>query len=376
MSIFNISFNKEKDNLLFDYNNTHNLDFSLKLEDNSFNNYIYPWSGENQFFNGLSEENILNNDSSFNILDVNKRKELENKSKLYFITEKEIPNPFLEKDIILKIKHMNIGKEKKVNYISAINKKYHQTEKIKEKIILNPKERRKKVVKDNKTIDIKPTKSGRKKGNDISIRSHDKYSTDNIINKIKNLINISLVLFCNKIINSLYPNKKHIFSSMKLSNKISKKKVIKDINYSFIKQKKKADEILELLNMSIKDYLCQNISLKYANIPNNYNELVINQLFLDENNRLIFEFIFKDLKIEDWFNIFLYQKEFKDFIKFNSFNKEEQKLLNENIVRIDDYLDKIYAQDEIYFLCLVILIYNFKRFLLIKEKRSRNMKEV
>ena len=128
--------------------------------------------------------------------------------------------------------------------------------------------------------------------------------------------------------------------------------------------------------MSIKDYLCQNISLKYANIPNNYNELVINQLFLDENNRLIFEFIFKDLKIEDWFNIFLYQKEFKDFIKFNSFNKEEQKLLNENIVRIDDYLDKIYAQDEIYFLCLVILIYNFKRFLLIKEKRSRNMKEV
>ena len=192
------------------------------------------------------------------------------------------------------------------------------------------------------------------------------------------MINISLVLFCNKIIISIYPNKsqiKQIFASTKLSKPISYKKVIKDINYSFIEDKKKADEILQLFNITIKDYLCQKISSKYANTPLNYNTIIINQLLLDENNKKIFEFLFNDLTIEDWYDIFIYQKELEDFIKFGNLNFEQKRLLNENLVRIDNYLYEIYEKDKKYFHCIVILIYNLKRFLMIKEKRSRIIKE-
>ena len=43
-----------------------------------------------------------------------------------------------------------------------------------------------------------------------------------------------------------------------------------------------------------------------------------------------------------------------------------------NLVRIDEYIDKIFQKDEIYFQCLIICIYNFKRFLMVKEERNRN----
>ena len=373
MSTFNIFQNRDKDSFHFD--NYRNNELKPNLEESSINNFSFL-SFEPNLLEELKDENNIN--TKFNIFEPHTCIEFNPKAKPIFITKKEIPKPILENNLIQIIKKMNINKETKINYISLLNQNCHKSEEIKEKVQLNPKGRRKKVIKKTKNDLKKLSKSGRKKRNDITIRSHDRYSTDNLINKIKNMINISLVLFCNKIIISIYPNKsqiKQIFASTKLSKPISYKKVIKDINYSFIEDKKKADEILQLFNITIKDYLCQKISSKYANTPLNYNTIIINQLLLDENNKKIFEFLFNDLTIEDWYDIFIYQKELEDFIKFETLNFEQKRLLNENLVRIDNYLYEIYEKDKKYFHCIVILIYNLKRFLMIKEKRSRIIKE-
>lgn len=217
-------------------------------------------------------------------------------------------------------------------------------------------------------------KTGRKLKNDISKRSHNKYSFDNLVDKIKNMINTSLVLFCNKIIKAIYTNEEQIiqiFSMAKISKEISRTKIIKDIDYSFLANKRKGNEILELLNMAVKDYLSNKISLKYVNIPNEYNELIINQLLLDDNNKDIFVFLF-NIKIGDFFYVYIYQKDIKDFLEFNKLNSNHKRIVKNNLVRINDCLNKIVSKDETYFQCLVMLIYNFRRFLMNQERRNRN----
>ena len=273
---------------------------------------------------------------------------------------------------------MDFDKETKIKFISCINKASDKKEEIKDKLLLKPNERRKNLggVREIKDKNIKNIiKSGRKKKSDISNRFHNKYSSDNLIDKIKNMINISLVSFCNKIISSIYEDKikiKEIFSSARLSKKISKTKIIKDINYNFIYNKKKAHEILDLLNITLKDYLCNKISQKYANTPDEYNKLIINQLLLDNKYKDIFDFIFNHIKIKDWFDLFIYKKDLKDISKYKSLKRNEKIIIKNNLVRINDYLIKIYQKDETYFQCLVMCIYNFNRFLMVKEERNRN----
>ena len=47
--------------------------------------------------------------------------------------------------------------------------------------------------------------------------------------------------------------------------------------------------------MTVKEYLYNKISSKYANIPPEYNKLIIKKLLSDENNKDIFEFLFNIL---------------------------------------------------------------------------------
>ena len=297
------------------------------------------------------------------------------KAKRYFITrvEKDIPKPFFEKEISILFKKMNIGKETKEKFISCINKINIKKEEIKDKLTLNPNERRKTL--NYKIKDSDKFKKGRKSKNDISIRSHNRFSFDNMIDKIKNMINTSLVLFCNKIIKAIYKNNnqiKQIFSDAEIPKKISTTKIIKDIDKSFIVNKKKGRKILELLNMAVGDYLFNKISSKYIiNIPPDYNKLIIKQLLSDENNKKVFDFLFNHLEVGDFFDIFLYQKKFKDISYYNQLNKNQKQILKNNYVSISDYLNKLYIKDECYFQCLVILIYNFRRYLMIKERRNR-----
>ena len=372
----NISFDSE--NEISIANRIQNdLDKPFIFDDNLINNDISPNFEANNFLL-ISSENNLNLNSSINIEKLICRIEKDIKLKPFFEIKKDIPSPFLEKDIINKLKIMDFDKETKIKFISCINKASDKKEEIKDKLLLKPNERRKNLggVREIKDKNIKNIiKSGRKKKSDISNRFHNKYSSDNLIDKIKNMINISLVSFCNKIISSIYEDKikiKEIFSSARLSKKISKTKIIKDINYNFIYNKKKAHEILDLLNITIKDYLCNKISQKYANTPDEYNKLIINQLLLDNKYKDIFDFIFIHIKIKDWFDLFIYKKDLKDISKYKSLKRNEKIIIKNNLVRINDYLIKIYQKDETYFQCLVMCIYNFNRFLMVKEERNRN----
>ena len=156
-------------------------------------------------------------------------------------------------------------------------------------------------------------------------------------------------------------------------------KVIKDNQYDFIKDKKKSSDILKLFSITVKEYLCNKLSTKYTNLPNDYNEKVIAWLLKDDNNKIIFDFIFNKLKIEDWVDIFLYRKKLKDYFAFNSINQNSQKIIKENIIGIDYYFEEIYSDnkgivDNDYFHCFLLLIYNLRRYILIKEKRNCSKK--
>ena len=382
---FNLSFNKRNDFFFSNYTN-NDLDSSFNLDENSINinnNQLISFDLNN--FNTIFDENSLKNNNLY----MNPTQMI-NKAKPYFKIEKyygikienDIPKPFLEKDITKLFKKMNICKETKMKFISCINNPSTKKEEIKSKLLLNPRERRKKLndkVKPKEKKEIKfnnksNLKSGRKTKNDFSVRTHNKFSFDNMIDKIKNMINTSLVLFCNKIIKAIYTNEEQIiqiFSMAKISKEISRTKIIKDIDYSFLANKRKGNEVLELLNMTVKDYLSNKISLKYVNIPNEYNELIINQLLLDDNNKDIFVFLF-NIKIGDFFYVYIYQKDIKDFLEFNKLNSNHKRIVKNNLVRINDYLNKIVSKDETYFQCLVMLIYNFRRFLMNQERRNRN----
>ena len=382
---FNLSFNKRNDFFFSNYTN-NDLDSSFNLDENSINinnNQLISFDLNN--FNTIFDENSLKNNNLY----MNPTQMI-NKAKPYFKIEKyygikienDIPKPFLEKDITKLFKKMNICKETKMKFISCINNPSTKKEEIKSKLLLNPRERRKKLndkVKPKEKKEIKfnnksNLKSGRKTKNDFSVRTHNKFSFDNMIDKIKNMINTSLVLFCNKIIKAIYTNEEQIiqiFSMAKISKEISRTKIIKDIDYSFLANKRKGNEILELLNMTVKDYLSNKISLKYVNIPNEYNELIINQLLLDDNNKDIFVFLF-NIKIGDFFYVYIYQKDIKDFLEFNNLNSNHKRIIKNNLVRINDCLNKIVSKDETYFQCLVMLIYNFRRFLMNQERRNRN----
>ena len=261
---------------------------------------------------------------------------------------------------------MKLSKEDKIKYRLNISNSSTEVNKINEKLIKNKNERRNKQKKKDKIQSINPKLH----------LSHNKYYPDNIIDKIKNMINNSLITFLNNIIHTIYTKKqiKQIFLEADISNKITKEKVIRDINYSFIKNKKKEFEILSLLNMSIKDYLCNEISTKYAGIPKNYNEVIIKVILSDKENEDVFQFIFNYLKIEDWLYIFLYQKKISDFLGYYSLNTNKKQIIKESLVRIDLYFNKIYKskdkKGDTYFHCFMIMIYNFRRFMMIKEQRN------
>ena len=350
-------------------------DSSFNSDENAIiNNQILIPLEPNDFFR--SDDNIFDNGNNANNLDQkNYRMKMDNKAKIFFKTRIEmlIPKPFLENEICILFKKMNIGKETKIKFISCLNKFSIKKEEIEDKLSLNQNERRKNL---DKKINMKDKfKTGRKLKNDISKRSHNKYSFDNLVDKIKNMINTSLLFFCNKVIKTIYENNpkiKQIFTDAELPKKISTKKVIKEIDKNFIVNKKKGNEILELLNMTVRDYLCNKISTKYSKIPSQYNELIINQLLSDENNKDIFDFLLNNIKIEDYLNIFLHQKEFKDILNYDRLNNSQKQILKNNNVSICSYLKKIYIKDETYFQCLVILIYNFRRYLMIRERRNRS----
>ena len=401
MTINHIDFssidNKNSFFSIFKYNFK---DFEIDEEENSENNLLFnPLNLNNNFLNINSfpqmekyifssplpiESNKMKIETSKNNF---KEMETNNKTKVLFQVNIFVPEPFLENQINAIIRIMNIDKEQKRKYFFETKEINNKIYLVKNKIMLKPNERirhlkTKNVIFKSKNKDetAETVKTEKKKKFDGSIRFHNKYSLDNLFNKAKNIINKSLIEFINILINHIYSKEKIklMFLELNIEKKKSNSKrikVIKDNQYDFIKDKKKSSDILKLFSITVKEYLCNKLSTKYINLPNDYNEKVIAWLLGDDGYKNIFEFIFNKLIIEDWLDIFLYKKKLKDCFGFKTMNKNAQQIIKENLIGIDYYFDEIYLDnkgnvDKVYFHCFLLLIYNVKRYILIKEKRN------
>ena len=267
--------------------------------------------------------------------------------------------PFLEKDINNLIKKMNIDeKTKKLLYLNEDDNN-EEIIKLRNQLFIKDKYRVKNKKKSNKFLIA--FKLGRKTKNDKSNRFHNKYSPDNIINSIKTKLNNSLLLFLNKLICLIYSIEQlnQILSGLGLNlPEIKATEVLKKI--SKINKKGKLDN-LNLLNLTIKDYISKDISRKTSTLPLDYNKRIIQKLLEDEENKDIFNFIFNELKLEDWLNIYLYKKEIDIFIDSNE--------IMESLIRIDNTFLEMKKVDKLYLNCFTLMIYNYKRYFSNKEGR-------
>ena len=369
-------------------------DLQINEEENSENNMMLNQGNLGNNFLEINpfsqmEEEVFSSSlpTGDNIMKIDSSIDTDNKTKILFEVNTLIPDPFLEYQINVIIRLMDINKEQKEKYYLETKEICDKIYLVRDKIMLKKNERRRHLKRKNGVFENKnkdesneTIKTGRKKKSDGTNRFHNKYSLDNLFNKAKNMINKSLIEFINILINKIYTKEKikRMFLELNIEKKKSNSKlikVIKDNQYNFIKDKKKSSDILKLFSLTIKEYLCNEISTKYTNLPSDYNEKVIKWILKDDKNKEISDFIFNKLKIEDWVDIFLYRKKLKDYFAFNSINQNSQKIIKENIIGIDYYFQEIYLDnkgnaDKEYFHCFLLLIYNLRRYIMIKEKRN------
>ena len=328
---------------------------------------------ENAFLNLFNRENL--NLSNKNI----EKSELQTKSKsnLQIPLEKSVSGILYEDDIIRIIQNKtNINEKIKKIFDSYSNIQNNDRLQNVKKVITERIDKRKKRI--NKEIKNEEIQFGRKKKDDISIRNHNKYAPDNIINKIKNTIKKYLILFVNNIILSIYGVSKinKILTSLNLPKHASHA-LIKDIDYKSLAHKTRKKDNLDLLNFSIEKFLSHNVSTRYGKINktkngylNKYNKIIIDYLLKDEKNKDIFNFLFKELNLEDWMDIFIHKKELNDLLSFYLLDSKQREIVEESFVRIDDFFEELSAEGDVYFFCFILLIFNYKRYYLVKQERK------
>ena len=205
---------------------------------------------------------------------------------------------------------------------------------------------------------IKNRKRGRKikEGNQNPYRmEHNKNADDNIIKKIKAKILLYPLLFLNKIL-----ERNNIFTLCKL-------------DYQYINQIKK-EEDLKFLKMSLKDLYSLEVSSKYKRISKNYNKDLINSIIknkrIEDYSTIMFAF---NLKFEDWMELFSYKKNINDMIKkYKGIDYVNKEIIENNIIGVENLLTKIADNnDENYFSIFTYLLYNYKRWFLIKSERYK-----
>lgn len=225
-------------------------------------------------------------------------------------------------------------------------------------------------------------KSGRKRINDNSFRCHNKKKSDNIICNLINILNRSLLGFINGIINNLLTREEinKILIELNLPNQINKHhnsiEVIKKNDYKLRKSFMKIDKFLELLDFTLKDYFSLEISPKFKDnrYSRKYNELILNRLLKKENNNY-YQFLYlilNELKISDFLDIFLHQKDFEDLKIYDLLSAGQKEMIENYLKRIEKYFED---EDETYFHCFALVAYNLKRLLYIKEIRKSKIKK-
>lgn len=190
---------------------------------------------------------------------------------------------------------------------------------------------------------------GRKKKNSGEIGEHTKYSEDNMVRKFKSYLKDCL----RELINL------KIKEYIKFPDNIINGKKYKTIEILDINQKQTKDTSVEmnreLLQKTIKNFFSVDISGNYTNYPNNFNEILIEELYKKENGEKIICILEKNIlesikyfrKDEDIINDPNYsclkglEKRFEDF-KQDLLLKNNEEYTNKMIDLINSYEKKYY----------------------------------
>lgn len=319
-------------------------------------------------------------------------KEINEKPKIVFMTikvseMKELPELYTENQINNKIKGMDLSEDMKRKIL--LDKNIENVHIIKTSQSLDPNSKKR----NKPTMDqIKKKSLGRKVLNSTEEVGHTKYDSDNLVKKIKIIVNDNLFEFLNSLLKSIYnkdiKQKNKVLTLLKLRTRNSSKTKIEIMKMSsaFRSENTKSDDNIILLNSTLKEFFSHEISPKYSenNYEKNYNEILIETLLNDENNKNILNFIFNCLTFEDFLDLFSYKKQLSDFVEYNSLTDAQKKEIEDNLYecKIEQIVNDIYNEDYIYFHCFFLLLYNLKRYFVNKEKRKprkkkdENLKEI
>ena len=236
-------------------------------------------------------------------------------------------------------KEMNIIKGEKEDK-NEIDKKYVESIQIKvRENILS-----KRPFKEKKKI-------GRKKKEFEGLGQHNKFSDDNIINKIKHAILQKARIFINQKIKTLCVNE---------DGKILQKNVLFKLKQNQLESSKSAYD-KKFLRKTLGEIFSQEISSKYILHPSTHNKNLIESLMDDKNkkNKIIFCRIF-NLTFVECLEHFRGSKKFE---------------VLEGINNLEDYLkEKNFDEDKEYCILFKYFVNNFEKIILEKKPRIKAQK--
>jgi hypothetical protein len=236
-------------------------------------------------------------------------------------------------------KQTKVTDDKKSNEklnIFNIKKNYNNTNKCSYKIL------------DSKEFSEKNGRLGRKRKNDDTPGSHNKYSPDNILRKCKHIILSQLMEFINNKIKDIYNGQ--------IGNSIFKKELL-----TLNKEQKFNSNVIynqNFLKKNLGDIFSDNISTKYSNFFPDHNKKLIMMLRNeeDQNKKNYFEKLF-NITFLQCINHFIGIKKVDELNGLKCFSELKYELNEEK-----EYID-----------CIEYLLKNYE--LITMKKRPRNKKK-
>ena len=360
----------ENDDLssLGDHINPPNLKFENVQYNDNINNISHFWN-LNEF--NLFPENKEPDCSSFNMNSYSMPNLEKQNTKWETLKKSNAFSPEYNKEDESNCKLVSLEEIKAILANNLTNKQYSE---ICQKLIrndnivdneyrlINKKRRREnKVLFKNEKETGDKNKSGKrgrkiKEGNQNTHRmEHNKNSEDNIIIKIKAKILLYPLMFLNKILER------------------NNKNILYKIDYNYINRLKKVED-LKILKMCLKDLYSLDVSPQFKRISKDYNrnliKSIINNDKIEDYSTIMFAF---NLNLEDWMELFTYKKNINDIIeKYKGIDNVNREIIENNIIGVEELLTKIDDNnDKNYFSIYTFLLYNYKRWFIIKKERIK-----
>lgn len=208
----------------------------------------------------------------------------------------------------------------------------------------------------------KGKRRGRERKNYNNIEYHNKYSSDNMMKKVKG----SLIGYCLSFINRMLDKYKE-----------GKKDVLLRLDYKII-DTINIEKDLNILNMPLKDLFSNKISPKNKTKINerDYNKKKLEKILKQETDDTVIFTL--NMRFIDWVDIFTFKKNIKDVI--NKYDINNNKYINleridNNLIKIDNLLIKKTEKNLDEFTLFLFYLYNYERWFKIKEPREKKIKQ-